>query len=87
MAGANVAFVVGAHLRNQLLRIGVPEDKIIATARLATLGTEWGHLPGELRLATVARWIQQGHFHTLAAIARTEGWFEHQLYDRRWRLL
>jgi glycosyltransferase involved in cell wall biosynthesis len=77
MAGAKVIFVVGAHLREQLLRIGVPADKIVSTfmgidtARLATLGTERSYVPGEIHLATVARLDPvKGHLHTLAAIAR-----------------
>jgi len=77
MAEAKVIFVVGDHLRKQLLRIGVPEEKIVSTfmgidsARLAALGKERRYLPGELRLATVARLDPaKGHFHTLAAIAR-----------------
>ncbi len=77
MADAKVVFVVGAHLRSQLLQIGVPEDKIVSTfmgidsARLAALGTERSNVPGELRLATVARLDPaKGHFHALAAIAR-----------------
>lgn len=78
MEQATAVFAVGEHLRQQLLRLGVDDKKIVTTfmgvnsCQLADIaGSARRMLSGELRLVTVARLDpSKGHLHALAAIAR-----------------